>query len=212
MSDTSPPSRPKIQVVRLPSYEQAKLRPLLEGGVQLQAQFQHMRFGDYVSYSSSDDANKQYFSFHDHGYMGQKASLATKSLDNIFARQLSSGTEQGSPFLWQDATRSEEQLYHASYSLPGATCPANKGSRFSGARSRISALLKKLSPRPRHKAAAPSSPCPWVVVEFSNKDLESPDVSGRASSVTSDHSFDMAVRASRLRRQQAANNRNIHGQ
>jgi hypothetical protein len=66
--------------------------------------------------------------------MGQKASLATKSLDNIFARQLSSGTEQGSPFLWQDATRSEEQLYHASYSLPGATCPANKGSRFSGAR------------------------------------------------------------------------------
>jgi hypothetical protein len=63
MSDTSPPSRPKIQVVRLPSYEQAKLRPLLEGGVQLQAQFQHMRFGDYVSYSSSDDANKQYFRY-----------------------------------------------------------------------------------------------------------------------------------------------------
>jgi hypothetical protein len=63
MSDTPPSSRPKIQVVRLPSYEQAKLRPLLEGGVQLQAQFQHMRYGDYASCSSLDDANKQCFRY-----------------------------------------------------------------------------------------------------------------------------------------------------
>lgn len=61
MSDTPPPSRPKIQVLRLPSYEQAKLRPLLEGGVQLRAQFQHMRYGDYAS--SFDDANKQCFRY-----------------------------------------------------------------------------------------------------------------------------------------------------
>ena len=63
MSGTPPSSRPKIQVVRLPSYEQAKLRPLLEGGVQLQAQFQHMRYGDYASYSSLDDTNKQCFRY-----------------------------------------------------------------------------------------------------------------------------------------------------
>jgi hypothetical protein len=57
--------------------------------------------------------------------------MATKSLDNIFARQLTSSTgEQGSKV----ATRSEEQLYYASYSLPGAVCPAHKASRFSGAR------------------------------------------------------------------------------
>jgi hypothetical protein len=61
--------------------------------------------------------------------------LTTKSLDNIFARQLTYGAEeQGSPFLWRDATRSEEQLYHAPHAFPGATCPTNKASRFSGAR------------------------------------------------------------------------------
>jgi hypothetical protein len=75
------------------------------------------------------------------------------------------------------------------------------------------ALLKKLSPRPRHKAALSNSPCPWVVVEFSNKDLESPDANatGRANSFSSDHSFDMAVRA-RLRLEQAAYTENAQGQ
>jgi hypothetical protein len=69
--------------------------------------------------------------FHDHEC---KTPLTTKSLDNIFARQLMYGTEErGSPFLWRDATRSEEQLYHASHAFPGATRPANKASRFSGA-------------------------------------------------------------------------------
>lgn len=63
MSNTPPSSRPKIEVVRLPSYEQAKLRPLLEGGIQLQAQFKHVRYGDYVSYSSLEDGNKQYFRY-----------------------------------------------------------------------------------------------------------------------------------------------------
>jgi hypothetical protein len=63
MSGTPPSSRPKIEVVRLPSHEQAKLRPLLEGGVQLQAQFEHVRYGDYVSYSSLEDGNKQYFRY-----------------------------------------------------------------------------------------------------------------------------------------------------
>lgn len=72
--------------------------------------------------------------FCDHEYMGHKPPLATKSLDNIFARQLTYGTEQGSPFLWQDATRSEEQLYHAPHTFSGTTCFANKASRFSGAR------------------------------------------------------------------------------
>lgn len=79
------------------------------------------------------------------------------------------------------------------------------------ARSHITALLKKLSPRPRHKAALPNSPCPWVVVEFSNKDLESPDVTGRANSFSSDQSFDMAVHATRLWREKAANNENTQG-
>jgi hypothetical protein len=83
---------------------------------------------------------------------------------------------------------------------------------FRVARSRISAFLKKLSPRLRHKAAAPNSPCPWVVVEFSNQDLESPDASERANSVTSDYSIDMALQASRLWREQAANDDNIHRQ
>ena len=83
---------------------------------------------------------------------------------------------------------------------------------FCVARSRISALLKKLSPRLRQKAAVPNSPCPWVVVEFSNQDLGSPDVSGRTNSVTSDYSFDMAVQASRLRREQAAYNKHVQGQ
>jgi hypothetical protein len=63
MSDAPQPSRPKIQVVRLPSCEQAKLRPLLEGGVQLQAQYQHVLYGDYVSCSSLDEAKKQYFRY-----------------------------------------------------------------------------------------------------------------------------------------------------
>lgn len=63
MSDTLPSSRPKIEVVRLPSHEQAKLRPLLEGGVQLRAQFQHLRYGDYASYSSLDNGNKQCFRY-----------------------------------------------------------------------------------------------------------------------------------------------------
>jgi hypothetical protein len=66
--------------------------------------------------------------------MGRKPPLATKSLDNIFARQLTYGTEQGSPFLWQDATRSEEQLYHAPHTFSGTSCSANKASRLSGAR------------------------------------------------------------------------------
>jgi hypothetical protein len=66
--------------------------------------------------------------------MEHKTALITKSLDNIFARQLTSGTEQGSPILWQDATHSEEELYHASHSLPGATRPGNKASHLSGAR------------------------------------------------------------------------------
>ena len=60
MTDSSPPVRPKIEVVRLPSTERAKLKPLLEGGIQLEAQFQHMRYGDYASYSSLDDTSKQY--------------------------------------------------------------------------------------------------------------------------------------------------------
>ncbi|KDR11389.1 hypothetical protein L798_14021 [Zootermopsis nevadensis] len=132
MSNTPPSSRPKIEVVRLPSYEQAKLRPLLEGGIQLQAQFKHVRYGDYVSYSSLEDGNKQYFRFHDREC---KTPLTTKSLDNIFARQLTFGAEeQQSPFLWRDATRSEEQLYHAPHGFPGAAYPKNKASRFSGAR------------------------------------------------------------------------------
>jgi len=81
------------------------------------------------------DKTVLFVSFRDHDYMGHKAPMATKSLDNIFARQLTSGTgEQQSPFLWRDATRSEEQLYHTSYSLPRTTCPENKASRFSGAR------------------------------------------------------------------------------
>jgi hypothetical protein len=76
-----------------------------------------------------------FVSFRDHDYMGHKAPMATKSLDNIFARQLTSDTgEQQSPFLWRDATRSEEHLYHASYSFPRTTCPESKASRFSGAR------------------------------------------------------------------------------
>lgn len=70
--------------------------------------------------------------FHEHEY---KTPLTTKSLDNIFARQLTYGAEeQGSSFLWQDATRSEEQLYHAPHAFPGVTCRTNKASRFSGAR------------------------------------------------------------------------------
>jgi hypothetical protein len=72
--------------------------------------------------------------FCDHEYMGHKPPLATKSLDNIFARQLTYGTEQGSPFLWQDATRSEEQLYHAPHTFSETAGPSNKASRFSGAR------------------------------------------------------------------------------
>ena len=60
MNVTPPPVRPKIEVMRLASTERAKLKPLLEGGIQLEAQFQHMRYGDYASYSSLDDASKQY--------------------------------------------------------------------------------------------------------------------------------------------------------
>ncbi|XP_069702984.1 uncharacterized protein [Periplaneta americana] len=204
MSGTPTRSRPKIEVVRLPSCEQAKLRPLLEGGVQLQAQFQHMRYGDYASYSSLEDGSKQSFRFQDHDYMGRKTPLATKSLDNIFAKQLSSGAERGSPFLWRDVTRSEEQLYHTPKSFSGTTYLRNKVARFSGARSCITALLKKLSPRPHHKTGSPNNPCPWVVVEFSNQDLDSPNASGWTNSVTSDHSFDMAVQANKLQKQQTA--------
>jgi hypothetical protein len=72
--------------------------------------------------------------FCDHEYMGHKPPLATKSLDNIFVRQLTYGTEQRSPFLWQDATRSEEQLYHAVHTFSATTRSANKDSRLSGAR------------------------------------------------------------------------------
>lgn len=210
MSDTLPTSRPKIEVVRLPSHERAKLRPLLEGGVQLRAQFQHLRYGDYASYSSLDNGNKQCFRFCDHEYMGHKPPLATKSLDNIFARQLTYGTEQGSPFLWQDATRSEEQLYHAPHTFSGTPCSANKASRFSGARSHISALLKKLSLWPHHKAAPPNSP--WVVVESSSQDPKCPDATGWVNSVTSDQSFNMDLQATRLRKEQAAINKNFQEQ
>jgi hypothetical protein len=63
MSETLPSSRPKIEVVHLPLYEQAKLRPLLEGGVQLQAQYQHVRYGNYASYSSLEDGNKQFLRY-----------------------------------------------------------------------------------------------------------------------------------------------------
>jgi hypothetical protein len=73
--------------------------------------------------------------FHGNECTGHKTPLATKSLDNIFARQLSYGAgEQGSPFLWREATRSEEQLYHTTCTFPGTTCLAHKASRFSGAR------------------------------------------------------------------------------
>lgn len=77
-------------------------------------------------------------------------------------------------------------------------------------RSHISALLKKLSLWSHHKTASPDSP--WVVVEFSNQDLKCPDDTGRVNSVTSDQSFDMAVQATGLRREQAANNKNIQEQ
>jgi hypothetical protein len=50
------------------------------------------------------------------------------------------------------------------------------------------------------------------VVEFSNQDLKCPDATGRANSVTSDQSFDMAVRATRLQRERAANNKTIQEQ
>jgi hypothetical protein len=77
-------------------------------------------------------------------------------------------------------------------------------------RSRISTFLKKLSPRLCHKAAPPNSP--WVVVEFSNQDKGSADATGRANSLASDHSFDMAVWATRLRKEQAASNKNTQEQ
>ncbi|KAJ9575705.1 hypothetical protein L9F63_007464, partial [Diploptera punctata] len=68
--------------------------------------------------------------------------------------------------------------------------------------SKISALLKKLSPRSCHKNVPSTSSYPWVVVEFANQDLDSPDTSLRTSSITSDYSFDMAVKANRLRTEQ----------
>ncbi|PSN49262.1 hypothetical protein C0J52_08197 [Blattella germanica] len=146
-------------------------------------------------------------SFQYHDYMDRKAPKATKSLDNIFARQLTGGRdEQGSPFLWRDATRSEEHLYSGSLQQSEPASQPSTPSRFSVARSRISALIKKLSPRPFHKAVPATSSCPWVIVEFANQDLESPIVSGRTSSITSDHSFDLAVRANRLRKEKM-----VHG-
>ncbi|KAJ9575704.1 hypothetical protein L9F63_007463, partial [Diploptera punctata] len=61
--------------------------------------------------------------------------MATKSLDNIFAKQLSGeGEDKSSPFLWRDATRSDEHLYHGSFNLPTAVCQPSTPSRFSVAR------------------------------------------------------------------------------
>lgn len=77
-------------------------------------------------------------------------------------------------------------------------------------RSHISALLKKLSLWPHHKAASRDSP--WVVVEFSNQDLKCPDDTGRVNSLTSDQSLDMPVEATGLWREQAANYKNIQEQ
>jgi hypothetical protein len=77
-------------------------------------------------------------------------------------------------------------------------------------RSHISALLKKLSLWPHHKAASLNGP--WLAIEFSNPDLKCSDDTGQVNSVTSDQSFDMPVQAAGLRREQAAYNKNIEEQ
>ncbi|KAJ8895440.1 hypothetical protein PR048_000772 [Dryococelus australis] len=81
-------------------------------------------------------------------------------------------------------------------------------------RFRLISLLKKLSPRPRrfsNKVLKAQNVFPWVVVEFSNKDLgsknEQPGThdAGRCNSEdsnASDKSFAMTVRINKLRKQQ----------
>nr|CAD7442005.1 unnamed protein product [Timema bartmani] len=139
--------RPKIEILRLPSNERAKLLPLLEGGIQMQAEYKHHRSGDYASYSSLEEAtNKRVF------------------------------------------------------------------------RSRLSALLKKLSPRPRRsnsKTPATPNTFPWVMIEFSNKEVKKDKLDVKHStrcnsedSSVSDRSFALTVSANKLRKEQALAKKN----
>jgi hypothetical protein len=50
------------------------------------------------------------------------------------------------------------------------------------------------------------------MVEASNQDLKYADATGRASSVTSEQSFDMAIHVTRIQKEQTANNKNIQEQ
>lgn len=58
--------KPKIEVLRIPSGEHEKFMHLIEGGIQLQAKFKHIRCNDYVSCNSldeniqTDDSTKKY--------------------------------------------------------------------------------------------------------------------------------------------------------
>nr|CAD7198139.1 unnamed protein product [Timema douglasi] len=213
--------RPKIEVLRLPSNERAKLLPLLEGGIQMQAEYKHHRSGDYASYSSLEEAtNKRVFRYQRHNAPKRKphlrdcAPLATKSCDNIFARHRVCEVgvaESDNPFTWRDTTRSEEHLYHTSTQMQPQASPHST-------KSRLSALLKKLSPRPRRlnsKTPATPSTFPWVMVEFSNKEVKKDELDVKHStrcnsedSSVSDKSFALTVSANKLRKEQALAKKN----
>ncbi|XP_067003721.2 uncharacterized protein [Anabrus simplex] len=208
--------KPKIEVVRMPSSEQAKLRPLIEDGVQLRAEFKHIRCGDYISYRSLEwDRDYYRFTEEDHQNAKQQKSytappLSTKSCDNIFARQVVCERERergivGNPLSWRDATRSEEMLYSSpsKHQRPQMSCRSTGNvAQSTSTRSRITALFKKLSPRLRRPAPKPAS-CPWILVEFSPRDLE-PGVTerrdGSHDSTTSDKSFEIALREAEIRK------------
>ncbi|CAG2054939.1 unnamed protein product, partial [Timema podura] len=213
--------RPKIEILRLPSNERAKLLPLLEGGIQMQAEYKHHRSGDYASYSSLEEAtNKHVFRYQRHNAPKRKphlrdcAPLATKSCDNIFARHRVCEVgvaESDSPFTWRDTTRSEEHLYHTSTQMQPQASPHST-------KSRLSALLKKLSPRPkRSNSKTPATPntFPWVMIEFSNKEVKKDELDVKHStrcnsedSSVSDRSFALTVSANKLRKEQALAKKN----
>ncbi|XP_063222333.1 uncharacterized protein LOC134530939 isoform X2 [Bacillus rossius redtenbacheri] len=215
--------RPRIEVVRVSSTERAKLRPLLEGGVQLQARFKHHRSNNYASCGSLDDAHCRHLRYESQGSEGRQPPLATKSCDDIFAGQLS-----GSPFTWQDATRSAEHLCPDATHARCATLPAGEATRSEGhihqitrmqatttapltTRLRLITFLKKLSPRPRRltsKVLRAQNVFPWVVMELAGRRSEQQAVglAGRChseDSTASDRSFAVAVRINRQRKQQA---------
>ncbi|XP_076679268.1 uncharacterized protein LOC143374747 isoform X2 [Andrena cerasifolii] len=228
--------RPKIGIVRVPSNERSNFRPL-DG---IRSSYGHIRVGTYgpepevkVVVCDGKPPIEQTRKFKKN--LGPVSKLlrrrhhttylATKSCDNIYSVNRSSGSldwrvsqtanDQGfqsrqsgsldwrvgrsvNKLHWRDTTRSAEQLSRSGpISSDHLQTPSTK--------SKLISLLRRLSPRisrPGSKHSLQSSPtiCPWVQVEYSSESIND---GARDDPQESDASFQRELQLNELRKRMA---------